>query len=150
MEEESAKSRKPGDRCGRSIEPVSHHGVAEARKVDPDLVRPAGPDAHFEVTEPIELLEQPVFRQRSTAGGEPCGHTSAANGIARNSAGNAPLRLFHAAVRKRQVDFFDLAIVKLRGQRPMCPIGSGDHEHSARLAIEAVHDAGPQVAIHAR
>ena len=47
--QEEAAERRPALRLrGRAVQPVPHHRVPDARQVDTDLVRAAGPDPHFQ------------------------------------------------------------------------------------------------------
>ncbi len=119
----------------------------DAGEVDADLVRAPSADADFEIAEARPLFEKAVLGDCAASGGEFRGHAGAAQRIASNVSGDSALILFHAAMGERQINFFDFAVVKLRGERLMGLIGSSDNEHAAGFAIDAMNDAGTQVAI---
>ena len=53
-------------------------------------------------------------------------------------------------MHQRDVDLFHLARCELRGQIAMRGVVACDQDHAAGEAIQAMHDAGPQVAANGR
>ncbi len=150
MEEKAPEGREAGNGRGSSVQTVANDGMADVREMNSDLVGTAGSDSHLEKAEFFELFEDPIVGQRGTAGAELGGHAGAAHGIAGNGRGDPGLRLFHSTMHQSQVDFLHAAVVELGGERAMGWVGAGDHKHAAGVAVEAVDDAGAQVAVDGR
>jgi hypothetical protein len=77
---------------------------------------------------------------------EPRGHAGAPPRIARDGFFDAAAIHPDAAADQRQVGLLHLAAGKLRGQGAMRGIVLGHQQHAAGIAVEAVDDAGPQLA----
>lgn len=121
--------------------------MVDAGEMDANLMRASSADAGFEIAEARKLLEKTVLGDGAASGGESGGHAGAAQRVAGDVGGDSALVMFHASMGEGQVDLFDFAVVKLRGERLMSLIGASDNEHTAGLAIDAMNDAGTQIAI---
>ena len=148
MQEEAAGRRLARDLGGRAVQPVPRHRMTDARQVHADLVRPAGPDPHFEKRESPEALQDPVFGQGRSSAPEPRGHADAPHRIARDRFLQLPAFLLHDAVNQRQVDLLDLALGELLGQVAVRGVVARHQDHAAGVAVQPVHDARPQLAAH--
>src|SRR5262249_20811559 len=100
------------------------------------------PDAHFEIRELLEAVKDAIFGQRGASRFQTRGHASPANRIASNRLGHAPGILLSPPLDQREVDFFDRPGGKLRCKRAMRRIGSSYQQHSARLLVDPMNDAG--------
>ena len=66
--------------------------------------------------------------------------------IARNRLLDTAMVGFDGAMHERLVNFADAASGELLGQIAMRGVGFGDQDHSAGVAIQAMHNAGAQLA----
>lgn len=121
--------------------------MADARKVNADLVGTAGSNFYFKKTEPIPLLEHAIFGDSRATRAEACTHAGAPPRIARDCTRNPALLLFHVAMNQCQIYLLHFSVVKLCGEALMRTICASDHDRSAGIAIKAVNDAGPQIAV---
>ena len=91
-----------------AVKRIAHDGMANARKVDTDLVRSAGANADFQVSELFEALEHAVLRPGGAALIEARRHADAADGVAGDGSLNASGLLLDVSVDQSQIDLFDL------------------------------------------
>src|ERR1022692_3412539 len=131
---------------GRPIETVASYRMADAGEVHADLVRTAGADAQFQKSEAHEAAEDAVFGPGGAAVAEAGGHARAAPRIARDGLFDAAAIRLHVAVNQRQVGLLHLPAGEQGGQRAMRGVVLGHQNHAAGEAVQAMHDAGPQIA----
>lgn len=143
VEEEAAAESRLG--LG-AVEGVADDRVADAGEVNADLVGAASADADFEEGELRVAAEDAVRAPSGAAFGEACGHADPAHGVAGDGALDAAGLILHGALDQRQVNFFDFAGGELRGEIPVRGVVLGDQEDAAGEAVEAVDNAGAQIA----
>jgi hypothetical protein len=93
-----------------------------------------------------EAAQDAVFGPGGAAAAQAGGHAGAVPRIARDGLFDAALVRLHVAVDQRQVGLLHLAAGEQRGQRAMRGVVLGHQNHAAGEAVQAMHDAGPQVA----
>ena len=117
--------------------------MADAGKVRADLVRPARLDAHLEVSEAGQAVENAVLGDGRPALRAPGRHPDAPRRVARDGLLDPPLVPFENAVDQRQVDLLYRAAGELRRQAAMRRVGASHQQDSAGEPVQAVDDAGP-------
>ena len=98
----------------------------------------------------VEAPQHAVLGPRRAALGQPRRHARAMHRVAGDGPLDAPALVAHAAVHQRQVGLLHLPSGELRGQAPMGRVVLGHQQHAAGVAVQAMHDARPQRAAHAR
>src|SRR5581483_9901141 len=99
----------------RAIDAIPDYRMPQAREMYPDLVRPPGPDAHFQQRELAETLQHAVFGAGRAAFAQPRGHARAPHRIARNGPLYASALRFYDSVYQGEVDLLHLPAGELRG-----------------------------------
>src|SRR6478672_7197161 len=113
-------------------------------------MRAAGADAHFEQGELLVALQHAIFAPRCAALRQACRHARAMHGIARDWAIDAAGVVPDAALYQRQINLLDFASRELAREILMRGVGFGNEENAAGQAVEAVNDAGTQIAAELR
>ncbi len=136
---------------GGSVECVADDRVAEGLHVDADLVGAAGLDADLDEGEGAvgglvmrsstltwETAERPV--------GAAGGHAGAADEVAGDGEVDGDVVLCEVAVDEGEVGFGDLAAGEHVAELAVGAVVLGDEDDAAGLLVEAVDDAGAEVA----
>jgi hypothetical protein len=143
-----------GDEVRGSVEGVADDGVAEGLGVDADLVGAAGFDADFDEGEgavgaivALEDMEVGDGGAGSTAvGGAAGGHAGAADEVAGDGESDGGVVFFEVAVEKGDVGLRDLTLGEHLAELAVGRVVFGDEDKAAGLLVEAMDDAGAQVA----
>ena len=103
--------------CGHAamhaaVEGVAHHGVADGRQVDTDLMRAAGVNRDLRQGQRAQDFGAHDARHGLAAAPGPRGHLLAVRRIAPDGRVDSPARLDETP-DEREVVFFHLAVVKL-------------------------------------
>jgi hypothetical protein len=141
-----------GDEVRGSIEGVAYDGVAEGLGVDANLVGAAGFDADFDEGEgavgagdPFEDVE---VGDGGAAVGAAGGHAGAADEVAGDGEGDGDVVFFQVAVEEGEVGLGDLALGEHFAKLAVGAVVFGDEDEAAGLLIEAMDDAGAEVAAY--
>ncbi len=136
---------------GRAVERVADDGVAEGLHVDADLVGAAGLDADLDEGEGAvgggEALEDGDVRDGGAAVGAAGGHAGAADEVAGDGEVDGDVVLGDVAVDEGEV-----GLVRPGGagehlaELAVGAVVLGDDDEAAGLLVEAVDDAGAEVA----
>src|SRR5579872_1548897 len=142
-------SQMPAPHFLRSaIKRVSHHRVPDGRQMHTDLMSTASVDAQFQKRQFAEFGVDPLLNRimcdRFPSVPAASGHASSSHSVATNAAGNRAAVLFQPSVHQGHVNLFDLSFRKLCSQFAMRYIVLGNHNETACLLIETMHDARPQ------
>src|SRR5579864_172733 len=146
MQEVAPEGGLTGDLGRSAVEAVAHHGMADARQMYPDLVRTACADAHFKKREVRKTANDMILGPRCTATREPGSHADALPGIARDRFLDAAMLQLDFAMHQSEISFFYATRGELFGQTLVRSIVFRHQQHAAGIAIQAMHDAGPQFA----
>ena len=123
-------------------------------KVDTDLVRAASLDAYLDeckwAVKRVKAFEDSdVGDSRAGAGLDraPGRHAGAAEKIAGNGKADSGVILRNVAVDECKVGLVDLAVGEHFAKLAVGGVVFGDEDEAGGLLIEAMHDAGPEVAV---
>ena len=142
-----------GDEVGGAVEGVADDGVAEGLHVDADLVGAAGFDADFDegegavgsgdAFEDFDVGDGGAAPSVRRAAG---GHADAADEVAGDGEVDGGVVFGDVAVDEGDVGFGDLALGEHLAELAVGAVVLGDEDDAAGLLVEAVDDAGAEVA----
>lgn len=132
--------------AGAAVEGVAGDGVADVGEMDADLVGAAGADLDLEEGVMGKALEDAVSGVSGAAGGEAGGHAGAAEGVAGDGGVDGAGFEADGALDQGEVGFADFARGELVGEVAVSGVGAGDEEDAGGAFVEAVNDAGAEVA----
>ncbi len=143
----ACRKNRPGPEgaLGRPVTGIAHHGMADRRHVDADLVRPSALQAQFD--ERRRAGEVAAFQHREAgAGGPPTGRDR----HLRRRAGGAPdggvdlsTVVGHRSLDQGQVTTLHAAVGQLGHEGAVGRLGPGHREEPRRALVEPVHNARP-------
>ena len=132
--------------AGGAVEGIAGDGVSGVGEVDADLVGTAGSDLDLEEGMGGEAFQDAEFGMGGAAGVEAGGHAGAAEGVAGDGGVDDAGIGADAALDEGEVGFGDLAGGELAGEGAVGGVGAGDEEDAAGAFVEAVDDAGAEIA----
>jgi hypothetical protein len=139
-----------GDEVRGAVEGVANDGMAEGLRVDADLMGAAGFDLDFDEREGAvragDALENVNVGDGGAAVGAACGHAGAADEVASDGKGDGGVVLFDVAVDEGQVGLRNLALGEHLAELAVGAVVFGDEDEAAGLLVEAMDDAGAEVA----
>ena len=143
-----------GDEVRGSVEGVADDGVAEGLGVDADLVGAAGFDADFDEGEGAvgagDAFEDVEVGDGGASVGAAGGHAGAADEVAGDGEGDGSVVLFEVAVEEGDVGLGDLALGEHLAELAVGAVVFGDEDEPAGLLVEAMDDAGAEIAAYVR
>ena len=136
-----------------SVEVVADDGVAEGLHVDADLMCAAGLDADFDEgegavggAEALEYVDVGYGGTDAFAEGSASGHADAADEVSGDGEVDGDVVFCQMAVDEGDVGFGDLAGGEHVAELAMGAVVFGDEDETAGLLVEAVDDAGAEIA----
>ena len=130
-------------RIGSAVERVARNRMPNAGQMNPNLVRPPGPDLNLHVRVPWEPLQNSIRCYCGTAGPEPGRHAGPSHRIPRDRRFYGSFRRGNRSLHQGQVCLIDFPEGELLCQFAVRNICSGDQENAARVFIDAMNDSGP-------
>ncbi len=147
----AAGSERVGDGVGRAVEVVADDGVAEGLEMDADLVGAAGFDFDFDEGEGAVCggyaLDDVDVGNGTAAVWATGGHAGAADEVAGYGEGDGGVVLGDVAVDEGEVGFGDLAVREHVAELAVGGVVLGYEDDAGGLLVEAMDDAGAEVAI---
>ena len=138
------------DDVGGAVEGVADDGVAEGLHVDANLVGAAGFDTNLDEGEGAvgggQALEYVDVGDGGAAVGTAGGHAGATDEVAGDGKVDGGVVLFDVAVDEGDVSLGDLTLGEHLAELAVGAVVFGDEDETAGLLVEAVDDAGAQVA----
>ncbi len=135
---------------GGSVEGVADDGVAEGLHVDADLVGAAGLDADLDEGEGTigssETFEDVDVGDGGASVGAAGGHAGAADEVAGDGEVDGDVVFGEVAVDEGEVGLGDLAAGEHLAELAVGAVVFGDEDDAAGLLVEAMDDAGAEVA----
>jgi len=139
-----------GDDVRGSVEGVADNGVAERLHVDADLVGAAGFDADLDEGKSsiggLDALEHSDVGEGGAAIGSAGGHAGAADEVACDRKVDGDVVFGDIAVDESEVGLGDLALGEHVAKLAVGAVVLGYEDDAAGLLVEAVDDAGAEVA----
>jgi hypothetical protein len=139
-----------GNGVGCSVECVSDDWVAEGLGVDSDLMGAAGLDADFDEGEGAvwsgEALEEVEVGDGGASVGAAGGHAGAADEVPGDGEAYGGVVFFDVAVEESDVGLGDLTAGEHVAEFAMRAVVFGDEDEAAGELVEAVDDAGAEIA----
>jgi hypothetical protein len=141
-----------GDEVRGAVEGVAYDGVAEGLGVDADLVGAAGFDADFDEGEgtvgATDAFEDVEVGDGGASVGAASRHAGAAEEIAGDGEGDGGVVFFYVAVQEGEIGFRDLPLGEHLAELAMGAVVFGDEDEAAGLLVEAMDDAGAEIAAY--
>src|SRR5439155_3720357 len=126
---------------------IADDRVAEVFEVDADLMGAARAQGASQQRDVTEWLDDSVIGDRGATSASYNRHAFAIARIASDRSLDRSAVLFRFAVNDRQIFFSN---VRPRGgERPVGRVVLRDDHHAARVLVQTMNDAGPQLAAHA-
>ena len=118
--------------------------MTDRLEMDPDLVSPSGEDLAKDEGPTARLLDDlELCASRSPAGDNR--HFLTVHGMTANRLYNFVGRREEFSGAQRQIEFLNLSSGKLATQPQMREIVLGNHQTTAGLSVESMHDSGPKL-----
>src|SRR5258708_25212716 len=143
-----------GNFPGRAVKRVTHHGMAQRRKMHADLVRPAGLNLDLQQRElavaAFNAFDYLPVRNRvpswlaSNAAAR--GHARATHQVAANGSAHGALRLLHPAMDQRQIGLLYFTAGEMVRPRSVSVIAAGHPPPTARKRFQAACYVGGPIA----
>jgi hypothetical protein len=141
-----------GDDVRGAVEGVADDGVAEGLGVDANLVGAAGFYADFDEGEEAvgagDPFEDVEVGDGGASVGAAGGHAGAADQVAGDGEGDGGVVFFYVAVEESEVGLGDLALGEHLAELAVGAVVFGDEDEAAGLLVEAMDDAGAEVAAY--
>src|SRR5690606_3405607 len=121
-------------------------GQANAREMDPDLVRPTRLGSDLELCDPVRRIpsNDPPTRDGAASGAAADRHALAILGVPPDRPVDAALARARQPAYEGAVDPLDRVVGELRRESLMSEVGLGGDQYAGGPAVEAVDDSGPQ------
>jgi hypothetical protein len=143
-----------GDEVGCAVEGVADDGMAEGLGVDADLVGAAGLDVDLDEGEGAEgsgeTLDDMEVGDGGAAVSAASGHAGAADEVAGDGEADGGVVFFDMAVEEGDVSFGDLTAGEHVAEFAVSAVVFGDEDEAAGELVEAMDDAGAEVAADVR